>query len=220
MGNVTNDMGGVGLVSKTANEMKFDSRPLVFDHNKHKILNSELKQLYTALTRARVNVWIYDEDRGKRAPIFNYFDKLGLVEVLKLGENADGTVADKGMFAEESSEADWEKQGQYFFRKELWNVAYKCFEKTQNTTMLRRCEAHLQAMKAYKMGMEWQNRKEVGSLKRVHSEYVKAAEYYLECGMGEEATICLKNAKEWELLGELLWELGKVYFITYYFYSL
>lgn len=210
MGNATNGTGGVGLVSKAASELSFDSRPLKFDYNKHKILNSELKQLYTALTRARVNVWIYDEDRDSRAPMFNYFDKLGLVEVFKLGEKANGPVVDKRMFAEESSTADWEQQGQYFYRKELWKVAYKCFEKTQNEKMFRRCHAHLQAMKAYEMGMEWRKRREAGSLKSVHMEYVKATEYYLECGMGEEAAICLKNAKEWKLLGEMLWKLGRV----------
>ena len=46
--------------------------PLAFDSTKHKILNSELKHLYTAITRARVNVWIYDEDDEKRKPMFEY----------------------------------------------------------------------------------------------------------------------------------------------------
>ena len=205
----SNHASGSGLISRTASELSFDSRPLEFDYNKHKILNSELKQLYTALTRARVNVWIYDEDRENRAPMFNFFDRLGLVEILKLGEMAGESVAEKGMFAEESSTEVWEQQGQYFYRKELWNVAYKCFKKTQNERMLSRCEAHLQAMKAYKMGMEWR-KKETGSLKSVQTEYIKATELYLACGMGEEAAICLKNAKEWTLLGELFAHLGKV----------
>ena len=190
--------------------MSFASRPLTFDDNKHKILNSELKQLYTAITRARVNVWIYDEDEESRAPMFNYFDKLGLVEILRLDGAIDDAVGEKGMFASESSTADWEQQGHYFYKKELWNVAIKCFEKTQNREMVRRCEAHMQAMKAYKMGMEWRQRRESGSLRSVHMEYIKASEYYLQCGMGEEAAICLKNAKKWKLLGELLWKLGRV----------
>ena len=214
-----NDTNESLIISKGANDLSFESRPLEFDYNKHKILNSELKQLYTALTRARVNVWIYDEDRESRAPMFNYFDKLGLVEILKLDENAGYSVEEKGMFAEESSTADWEQQGQYFYKKELWNVACKCFEKTHNETMLKRCEAHLQAMKAYKMGMEWRKRKETGSLKSVQMEYIKATECYLRCGMGDEAAICLKNAKEWKLLGELLFKVGKVcQFISFLFF--
>ena len=210
MAGIANESSDSVIISKGANDLSFESRPLEFDYNKHKILNSELKQLYTALTRARVNVWIYDEDRESRAPMFSYFDTLSLVEILKLDENADYSVKGKGMFAEESSTADWEQQGKYFYKKELWNVACKCFEKTRNETMLKRCEAHLQAMKAYKMGMEWRKRKETGSLKSVHQEYLKATECYLRCGMGDEAVICLKNAKNWNLLGELLFKVGKV----------
>ena len=142
--------------------------------------------------------------------MFNYFDKLGLVEILRLDGAIDDTVGEKGMFASESSTADWEQQGHYFYKKELWNVAIKCFEKTQNREMVRRCEAHMQAMKAYKMGMEWRQRRGSGSLRSVHMEYVKASEYYLQCGMGEEAAICLKNAREWKLLGEFMLKLGRV----------
>lgn len=56
-------------------------RPLEFDPRKHKILNTELKRLYTALTRARTNVWIFDEDEECRFPMFDYFIKRNLVEV-------------------------------------------------------------------------------------------------------------------------------------------
>ena len=44
------------------------------------MLNSELKYLYTALTRARVNVWLFDEDQMARAPMFEYFRAKGLVQ--------------------------------------------------------------------------------------------------------------------------------------------
>jgi hypothetical protein len=36
------------------------SRPEAFDDKRHRLLESELKYLYVALTRARVNVWIFD----------------------------------------------------------------------------------------------------------------------------------------------------------------
>ncbi|CAE1296780.1 unnamed protein product [Acanthosepion pharaonis] len=55
-------------------------RPLAFNSNLHKILNSELKLLYTALTRARVNLWIFDADETNRAPMFDYFKTLKLVQ--------------------------------------------------------------------------------------------------------------------------------------------
>lgn len=56
-------------------------RPLEFDPRKHKILNTELQRLYTAVTRARTNVWIFDEDEECRLPMFDYFIKRNLVEV-------------------------------------------------------------------------------------------------------------------------------------------
>ena len=45
-------------------------RTLEFDEQAHQILCSELKHLYTAITRARVRVIIYDEDAACRAPLF------------------------------------------------------------------------------------------------------------------------------------------------------
>ena len=64
-------------------------RPLTFDANLHKILNSELKHLYTALTRARVNVWIFDQDVDKRAPMFEYFKARKLVKFVSMQEGGD-----------------------------------------------------------------------------------------------------------------------------------
>ncbi|XP_061175910.1 TPR and ankyrin repeat-containing protein 1-like [Saccostrea echinata] len=54
-------------------EKQTRSRPLQFDPIKHKVLNTELKHLYTAVTRARVRVWIFDADQEQRAPMFEYF---------------------------------------------------------------------------------------------------------------------------------------------------
>ena len=64
-------------------------RPLTFDPTSHKVLNSELKHLYTALTRARVNVWLFDEDLDKRAPMFQYFKARKLVKSLKVSDIND-----------------------------------------------------------------------------------------------------------------------------------
>ena len=47
-----------------------------------KVLNAELKILYTAITRTRCNLWIYDCNPDKRAPTCYYFQKRGLVGVL------------------------------------------------------------------------------------------------------------------------------------------
>ena len=64
-------------------------RPLNFDPEKHKVLNSELKYLYTAITRARVNVWMFDESAEARGPMFEYFRTLGLVQSILPGEEME-----------------------------------------------------------------------------------------------------------------------------------
>lgn len=78
--------------SLVADVLKLDDRPrpLAFDPNQHKILNSELKHLYTAVTRARVNVWIFDENQDKRAPMFEYF------KARKLTKNITSADVDNG----------------------------------------------------------------------------------------------------------------------------
>lgn len=66
------------------------------------MLNGELKQLYTAITRARVNLWIFDENCDRRAPAFQYFIRREFVQVVKTDEN-------KG------------KSGVQFFYRQIWN---------------------------------------------------------------------------------------------------
>jgi hypothetical protein len=48
-------------------------RPLDFDVEKHKVLESELKALYCAVTRARANVWVVDFDVKRRKAAFAWF---------------------------------------------------------------------------------------------------------------------------------------------------
>ena len=64
------------------------SRPLLFDYDRDKVLNSELKHLYTALTRARVNIWLF-EDPEARAPMFDYFKARKLVRVIRPDDYPD-----------------------------------------------------------------------------------------------------------------------------------
>ena len=52
-------------------------------------MNSELKYLYTAITRARVNVWMFDESAEARGPMFEYFRTLGLVQSILPGEEME-----------------------------------------------------------------------------------------------------------------------------------
>jgi hypothetical protein len=50
--------------------LKRHQRALHFEEGKYSLLESELKALYCAVTRARINVWFCDFDKEKRDPVF------------------------------------------------------------------------------------------------------------------------------------------------------
>ncbi|KAL3888641.1 hypothetical protein ACJMK2_001006 [Sinanodonta woodiana] len=168
------------------------SRPLTFD-NLHKILNSELKHLYTAVTRARVNLWIFDEDVEKRAPMFEYFKAKNLVRCLTLDET-DKSKLINTVFTESSSADDWKCRGDYFMKLNLYEAAAKCFEISGETSSQKVALAHHIALAAGKMSEKPHDMKE---------EFLKAARLFLECNIPTKAAICLQNARKQELAAKL-----------------
>ena len=81
-------------------------RILEFNEYAHQILCEELKHLYTAITRARVRVIIYDEDVRKRSPMFYYLQRRELVQNLTLFmHDARSPMAVK------TGPEEWHKQG-------------------------------------------------------------------------------------------------------------
>ncbi|XP_022794976.1 TPR and ankyrin repeat-containing protein 1-like [Stylophora pistillata] len=183
---------------------KIKSRPLTFNPEKHRILNSELKQLYTAVTRARANVWFFDENEENRRPVFEYFEQLGLANVAKLEADAGNDPrcgqALQSMFSKPSSPEEWEKQGQFFFSKKLWKVAKKCFTICGNGGMSQKCEAYVQADYARTLHSE---------PRRLKDEFLRAADQFLQCKMIPETKVCLYNARERALYASLLQKLGE-----------
>lgn len=190
---------------ETGNTFEVKSRPLTFNPEKHKILNSELKQLYTAVTRARANVWFFDEDDESRRPVFEYFEQLGLAKVAKLetdsGNSSPCSQALQNMFSKESSLEEWEKQGNFFYSKKLWKVAQKCFTISGNEEMSQKCKAYVQADFARTLHSE---------PRRLKDEYLRAADQFLQCKMIRETKVCLYNARERTLYASLLQKLGEV----------
>ena len=51
------------------------------------LLCEELKHLYTALTRAKNNVVIFDSNTAKSAPFFNYLRRLGMAQYVSRSVN-------------------------------------------------------------------------------------------------------------------------------------
>ena len=78
-----------------ADETSKQRPPPTFDRDVHKVLMGELKRLYTATTRAKNHLWIYDEDEEKRRSMFQYFISRGTVKVSSGRQsNLEGNVID------------------------------------------------------------------------------------------------------------------------------
>ncbi|XP_068413729.1 TPR and ankyrin repeat-containing protein 1 isoform X1 [Eschrichtius robustus] len=173
-------------------------RALMVNPEMYKLLNGELKQLYTAITRARVNLWIFDENPEKRAPAFKYFMKRNFVKVVKMDENKD---LDDSMFVKTSTPAEWIAQGDYYAKHQCWKVAAKCFQKGGALEKEKLALAHNAAlnMKSKKV-----------SPKEKQVEYLELAKTYLQCKEPKLSLKCLSYAKEFQLCAQLCERLGKI----------
>ncbi|KAM6449662.1 TPR and ankyrin repeat-containing protein 1 isoform 2-T2 [Liasis olivaceus] len=164
----------------------------------YKMLNGELKQLYTAITRARVNLWIFDENSDRRAPAFQYFIKRELVQVVKKDENKN---FEDSMFVKTSTPEEWIAQGEYYAKHQCWKVAAKCYEKGGAHEKEKLALAHDAVLTVQSKKI---------NPKEKQMEYLNLAKTYLECGEPNLALKCLFHAKEYQLCAKLYEKLGKV----------
>ncbi|NXF04537.1 TRNK1 protein, partial [Smithornis capensis] len=169
-----------------------------FNVEMYKMLNGELKQLYTAITRARVNLWIFDEDSDKRAPAFKYFMKRKFVKVVKTDEKKD---LDDSMFAKTSTPEEWIAQGDYYAKHQFWEVAAKCYQKGGAAEKSKLALAHDAVLKLHA---------KKSSPREKQMEYMALAKTYLECGEPKLSLKCLFQSKEFRLCAELCKKLGKM----------
>ncbi|XP_076985962.1 TPR and ankyrin repeat-containing protein 1 isoform X2 [Tamandua tetradactyla] len=180
-------------------------RSFMLNPEMYKLLNGELKQLYTAITRARVNLWIFDENREKRAPAFKYFIRRNFVQVVKTDENKD---FDDSMFVKTSTPGEWIAQGEYYAKHQCWKVAAKCYQKGGAFEKEKLALAHDAAlnMKSKKVGP-----------KEKQVEYLELAKTYLECSEPKLSLKCLNYAKEFQLSAQLCERLGKIRDAAYFY---
>ncbi|XP_036593500.1 TPR and ankyrin repeat-containing protein 1 [Trichosurus vulpecula] len=181
------------------------SRPQLLNVEAYKLLNGELKQLYTAITRARVNLWIFDENRDKRAPAFRYFIRRDLVQVVRTDENKD---FDDSMFVKTSTPEEWIVQGDYYAKHQCWKVAAKCYQKGAAFDKEKLALAHDAVLNV--------KSKKV-SPKEKQMEYLELAKTYLECGEPKLSLKCLGYAREFQLSGLLCEKLGKIKDAAYFY---
>uniref|UniRef100_A0A6I8QS52 Tetratricopeptide repeat and ankyrin repeat containing 1 n=1 Tax=Xenopus tropicalis TaxID=8364 RepID=A0A6I8QS52_XENTR len=181
------------------------NRQLTMNPELHKMLNVELKQLYTAVTRARVNLWIFDESQEKRAPAFGYFIKGDFVKVVRTDENKD---LDDNMFVRTSTKEEWISRGDYYASHKCWKVAAKCYQKGEATEKEKLAFAHNAVLHLPE---------KKASSREKQMEYLRLAKTYMECREPKLAVKCLAFAKEFHLCGELCRKLEKNKDAAYFF---
>ncbi|XP_075068730.1 TPR and ankyrin repeat-containing protein 1 isoform X2 [Mixophyes fleayi] len=173
------------------------NRQLPVDPEMHKILNGEMKQLYTAITRARVNLWIFDENQEKRAPAFKYFVKGNFVKVVRTDGNKD---IDDNMFVKTSTKEEWISQGDYYANHQCWKVAAKCYQKGGAIEKEKLAFAHDEVL-------QLQSRK--ANAREKQMGYMMLAKTYLECREAKLALKCLMKASKFKLCAEICKKLEK-----------
>ena len=193
------------LKKRYKSDFASEPRSLQFDELQHKSLNAELKYLYTAITRAKCNLWIYDSDQLNRLPMFDYWVKRELVKVV----NVDLTKDDQNvLFAVQSSKDEWKIQGDYFKKKGLWEPAMKCYWKAGNVRLEKETEAYFLAKQAKTFSQK---------PKEMQLHFLRAAIAFLECDKSshdvsclEKAAKCLKNSKNHSEAAKLYTRLNQV----------
>lgn len=191
-------------------------RPLKqFDENEHKVLNAELKFLYTAITRARCNLWIYDSDPNKSASVFYYFQKRGLVRVLSVPNSylpgGKGSEAMEQIFTKPSSVEEWKQQGDHFRDNKNWDMAIFCYAQAGMDELVQEMKAHSNMWRANTVH------------KMRNYGYLKASLHFLRVFDTQpskkwinKAAICLFKASKYEVAASLFVKLDKVRILTVY----
>ncbi|KAI3945243.1 hypothetical protein MKX01_035004 [Papaver californicum] len=88
--------------------MNIDSFPC-FSEGKHKILCSELRQLYVAITRTKQRLWVYENIGEFSNPIFDYLKKASKLRLTVCG----GSKSESARVALSESSSIYEVIGKF-----------------------------------------------------------------------------------------------------------
>jgi len=188
-----------------------EPRPLEFDEGQHKMLNSELKYLYTALTRARCNLWIYDSNADKRSPMFYYFHKRGLVRVLSTSITAGQSDYNlEKIFTKKSTKEEWKQEGDRYKGDKIWELAILCYIKAGRKDLVKET-------RAYRYMWNGTKSRSKRDIKEMKYHILRAALSFFGCFKVhprvkwiEEAASCLFKVCMYDLAAKLFIKIKKV----------
>lgn len=186
-------------------------------------LTSELKHLYTAITRPRKRLIIFDEDAAVRKPLLDYWLKLGYVNVITeetLEKGADSEQSSKlieTLAGKNTSKAGWRAQGVRMFTRKYYEQAVKCFEKSGDSDLKFRAEGYYEASRGAEILAEAESLKyefaeksttkaerlqldeKITELnKKAYDCFNKAADIFIDLNMGMKAGQCYFTVQEYE----------------------
>ena len=121
-----------------------------FNDQKHRILCVELKLLYVLLTRARQHLLIYEYNMEHVTPMLKYWCE-EKNEVLVEERELDDDIRD--MFRSSSSPAEWKQRGEQLFERKQFLNARLCYERADDTLLMRLCDAHITEQKADQLAL-------------------------------------------------------------------
>ena len=132
------------------------------DINQYSIVCTELKQLYTAITRPRNKLIIFDDNLEKREAMSQFWERLNLIEIVDKGILDKIEIIDtnnlKGQkeynvfrsILKKTSNEEWRNQGLKMLKHKYYEQAIKCFEKAGDQILLKRAQAFYNADEATK----------------------------------------------------------------------
>ena len=121
------------------------------------LLCNDLKHLYVSVTRPKQRLLIYDQNPTGRSTIKEYWEQLGVVDVVYKGQEKEHPILKDGFEAladEASSKVEWRYMGIRLFRKKFYMSAASCFEKSEDEDLKNRCYAYYHADKATSLNSE------------------------------------------------------------------
>ncbi len=159
--------------------------------------------LYTIVTRAKRYIWIYEDSTLDKVPMFEYWYKRGLIEIVTESAGPDehqtpSSLASSSTEDEHqtpsllasSSTEDWKRQGDIYMEKRLWQQASKCYQKAGESSLQNIAHAHALEERA------------LTARKTDTSQFRKAAAMLIDCcelvprkDLVHNAAICLYRAK-------------------------
>lgn len=153
-------------------KIKQDSQMAIKDINDFGELCSELKMLYTAITRPRNTLIIYDEDSTSRKPLEKYWDKIGVTQSVTKEMLDSVNVTDKKRKSSSSAEVqifnslvaktgseEWRRQGIKMFKRKYFEQAMKCFQMSGDNDLYKKSQANAMADESTKEIIEVESEK-------------------------------------------------------------